>query len=147
MECAYWYGGNGKKYTIAYTSGKITGMTLKKYNEKDTETVKKNDEKILYECPGMVTNTYTQTYTCMYTHLHIHIKAHTHTKYTNTYIHVHTCIDICTYMYICVYMPMFLISSYGSPLAKLYDYIVTNSINSLLIGSRCIPNGEHTNHC
>ena len=25
-----------------------------------------------------------------------------------------------------------------------YDYIVTNSINSLLIGSRCIPNGAHT---
>ena len=28
-----------------------------------------------------------------------------------------------------------------------YDYIVTNSINSLLIGSRCIPNGAHTIHC
>ena len=28
-----------------------------------------------------------------------------------------------------------------------YDYIVTNSINSLLTGSRCIPNGTHTNHC
>ena len=28
-----------------------------------------------------------------------------------------------------------------------YDYIVTNSINSLLIGSRCIPNGVHINHC
>ena len=28
-----------------------------------------------------------------------------------------------------------------------YDYIITNSINSLLIGSRCIPNGTHTNHC
>ena len=27
-----------------------------------------------------------------------------------------------------------------------YDYIVTNSINSLLIGSRCIPNGAHANH-
>ena len=27
-----------------------------------------------------------------------------------------------------------------------YDYIITNSINSLLIGSRCIPNGAHTNH-
>lgn len=51
IECAYWYGGGGKEYTIAYTSGKITGTTLKKYNEKDTETVKKNDEKILYECP------------------------------------------------------------------------------------------------
>ena len=28
-----------------------------------------------------------------------------------------------------------------------YDSTVTNSINSLLIGSRCIPNGAHTNHC
>ena len=28
-----------------------------------------------------------------------------------------------------------------------YDYVVSNSINSLLIGSRCIPNGAHTNHC
>ena len=27
-----------------------------------------------------------------------------------------------------------------------YDYIVTNSITSLLIWSRCIPNGAHTNH-
>ena len=58
-----------------------------------------------------------------------------------------------------------LISSYGAPLAQRasylalhsslfgpdgavnYDYIVTNSINSLLIGSKCIPNGVHTNHC
>ena len=60
---------------------------------------------------------------------------------------------------------VFLISSYGAPLAQRasylalhsslfvpdgtvnYDYIVTNSINSLLIGSKCIPNGGHTNHC
>ena len=28
-----------------------------------------------------------------------------------------------------------------------YDYIVTNNINSLLIGWRCIPNGAHANHC
>ena len=61
----------------------------------------------------------------------------------------------------------FLISSYGTPLAQRasyvahhnslfgpdgagnYDYIVTNSINSLLIGSRCtcISNGAYTNHC
>ena len=52
---------------------------------------------------------------------------------------------------------MFLTSSYGAPLAQRasylaqyrslfgpdgavnYDYIVTNSINSLLIGSKCIP--------
>ena len=58
---------------------------------------------------------------------------------------------------------VFLISSYGAPLAQRAstlaqhssllgadgvinnDYIVTNSINSLLIG--CIPNGAHTNHC
>ena len=61
--------------------------------------------------------------------------------------------------------PVFLISSYCAPLAQrasylalhssifgpdgtvTYDYIITNSINSLLIGSRCIPNGAHTNHC
>ena len=28
-----------------------------------------------------------------------------------------------------------------------YDYIATNSINSLLIGSKCIRNGTLTNHC
>ena len=56
-----------------------------------------------------------------------------------------------------------LISSYGAPLAQRasylalhthlvpdgtvnYDFSVTNSINSLLIASRCIPNGAHTNH-
>ena len=60
---------------------------------------------------------------------------------------------------------VFLTSLYGAPLAQRasyftlhsslfrpagavnYDYIVTNSINSLLIGSRCILNGTHTNHC
>ena len=56
----------------------------------------------------------------------------------------------------------FLISSYGAPLAQRasylalhssffgpvnFDYIVTNSINRLLVGSRCIPNGAHTKHC
>ena len=35
---------------------------------------------------------------------------------------------------------------FGPDGAVNYDYIVTNSINSLLIGSRCIPNGTHTNH-
>ena len=58
---------------IAYTSGKITGMTLKKYNEKDTETVKKNDEKILYECPGMVTYIHTNIYMYVHTHAYIYI--------------------------------------------------------------------------
>ena len=61
-------------------------------------------------------------------------------------------------------MAVFLISSYGAPLGQRasyvalhsslfgpdgavnYEYIVTNSINSLLIGSRCIPNGAHINH-
>ena len=64
-----------------------------------------------------------------------------------------------------MYIPVFLISLYGAPLAQRasflalhsslfgpdgavnYDYIVTNSIDSLLIGSRCLPNGAHTNHC
>ena len=58
-----------------------------------------------------------------------------------------------------------LITSYGTPLAQRasylalysslfgpdgavkYDYIVTNSINCLLIGSRYISNGAHANHC
>ena len=66
---------------------------------------------------------------------------------------------IYNYNYTCI--SVFLISLYGAPLAQRasylelhsslfgavnYDYIVTNSINSLLIGSRCIPNGAHTNH-
>ena len=64
-----------------------------------------------------------------------------------------------------VHVAEFLISSYGAPLAQRssylaqhsylfgrdgavnYDYIVTNSINYLLIGSRCIPNGTHDSHC
>ena len=69
-------------------------------------------------------------------------------------------IHICT-----IIPPQFLISSYGTQLVQRpsylalhsslfgldgtvnYDYIITNSINSLLICSRCIPNGKHTNHC
>ena len=64
-----------------------------------------------------------------------------------------------------VLVSVFLISSYGAPLAQRasylalhsslfgpdgtvnYDYIIINSINSLLIGSRCIPNGIHTKYC
>ena len=58
---------------------------------------------------------------------------------------------------------MFLISVYGALLAQRafylalhsslwasdavnYDYIVTNSINCMLIGSRYIPNGAHSPH-
>ena len=70
------------------------------------------------------------------------------------------------YIHVCIYISVFLISSYGTPMAKRvsyltlhsflfrfdgavnYDFIVINSINSLLIASRCtcIPNGIHTNH-
>ena len=68
---------------------------------------------------------------------------------------VYVCVRPSVYMYVSV----FLISLYGAPLSQRasylallfgpdgtvnYDYIVTNS---LLIGSRCIPNGAHTNHC
>ena len=28
-----------------------------------------------------------------------------------------------------------------------YTYVISITINSLLIGSRCIHNGAHTNHC
>ena len=38
-------------------------------------------------------------------------------------------------------------SLFGPDNAVNYDYIITNSINCLLIGSRCIPNGAHNNHC
>ena len=90
-------------------------------------------------------------------------------------VHVHDMYMTCTctlhvhvmYMYMsCTCTdPECLISSYGAPLAQSasylalhssqfgpngainYDYNVTNSINCLLIGSRCIPNGAHTNHC
>ena len=66
--------------------------------------------------------------------------------------------------YLCCGVPtVFLISLYSTPLAQRtshlalysslfrpygavnYHYIVTNTINSLLIGSRCIPNGTLTN--
>ena len=58
----------------------------------------------------------------------------------------------------------FLISSYGAPLAQRtsnlglhsslfgpdgevnYDYIITNSIDCLLIGSRCLLDGAHTDY-
>ena len=63
--------------------------------------------------------------------------------------------------------PVFLISLYGAPLTQRASYLALqsslfgpvvqvhiimiilslNSINSLLICSRCIPNGTHTNHC
>ena len=60
---------------------------------------------------------------------------------------------------------MFLIISYGTPLAQRasylalhnslfepdgavnYDYIITNNINCLLIGSICIPNDTLNNYC
>ena len=62
----------------------------------------------------------------------------------------------------CTCMSVFLIRSYGTPLAQRafylaqqsslfdpdgavnYDYIVTNSINFLLIGSKCITSGTHS---
>ena len=69
------------------------------------------------------------------------------------------------YLYVLPSYPVFSISSYGAPLAQKasysaqhssligpdgavnYDYIVTNNINVLLIGSKCIANGAHTAHC
>ena len=86
--------------------------------------------------------------------------------YNNIFIY-YVCLFVCVCTCVCVYtcVSVFLISSYGAPLAQRvsnlaqrsslfgpdgavnYDYIVTNSIISLLIGSKCIPNGTHTNHC
>ena len=37
--------------------------------------------------------------------------------------------------------PKYLVLSLGQMTTVNYDYIDTNGINSLLIGSRCIPNG------
>ena len=37
-------------------------------------------------------------------------------------------------------------SLFGPDGVSNYDYIVTNSINCLLIGLRCLPDGAHTNH-
>ena len=39
------------------------------------------------------------------------------------------------------------ISLFGPDGTVTCNYIITNSINSLLIASKCIPNGAHTNHC
>ena len=84
----------------------------------------------------------------IFTHVHVHVFTHAH-------VHVHTCIY--TYMYTCTFVfphvteAVFLISSYDAPLAQRasylalhsslfgpdgavnYDYIVTNSINSLYV--------------
>ena len=38
-------------------------------------------------------------------------------------------------------------SLYGPDSAVNYDYVVTKSTNSLLTGTRHIPNGTHTDHC
>ena len=52
-----------------------------------------------------------------------------------------------------VYSPVFLISSYGAPLAQTASYLALHSSPfgpddySLLIGSKCILNGTQTNYC
>ena len=38
-------------------------------------------------------------------------------------------------------------SLFGPDGAIDYDYIVTNSVKCLLIGSKCIPNSTHASHC
>ena len=74
-------------------------------------------------------------------------------------ITIHTCIHVhCMYIRVfdkLIGTPLAQRASYvahhnslfGPDGAGNYDYIVTNSINSLLIGSRCISNGAYTNHC
>ena len=50
---------------------------------------------------------------------------------------------------------VFLISLYGTPLFQRASYLALHSslfgpdgtVNYVLIGSRCIPNGIHSNHC
>ena len=82
------------------------------------------------------------------------------------YIYVCMYACMCVYMYVCMYVCINVFDKliwctigpksflFGTAQFSLwasgagnYDYIVTNSINCLLIGSRCIPNGTHTNHC
>ena len=67
-----------------------------------------------------------------------------------------TCVQ-CKYMYVWVFDKLMWAqrafylaqhsSHFGTDGTVNYDYIVTNNINCLLIGSKCIPNGAHTNHC
>ena len=88
--------------------------------------------------------------------------------FTSTCVHVYEPLYIArAFVCPCAHMctSEFLMSSYDTPLAQRafylalhsslfgpdgtvnYDYIITNRTNYLLIGSRCIPNGAHTNHC
>ena len=86
--------------------------------------------------------TQTQTHTYMYTDTHIHVHRHTHTctqthihtdtqthTYTDTYTHRHRHIHTCTQTHIHtdthihVHRPVFLISSYGAPLAQRASYL------------------------
>ena len=100
------------------------------------------------------------TCTCTYRlHLHVHMLyiqvmckctyrlcVHVHTY--RLYVHVHI-----GYMYISVFDKLIGPKSFlfGTVQFSLWasgtvNY-ATNSIKTLLIGSRCIPNGAHTNHC
>ena len=103
----------------------------------------------------------------MYMYMYIYMYMY---MYMYIYIIVcNSCIDVHVFSQLLAIFPdwlaVFLISSYGAPLAQRtsylaqhsylfgpdgtvnYDYIVTNSINCLLIDSKCLPNGAHTNHC
>ena len=91
------------------------------------------------------------TCTCTYT-----LSQQLYVQYVHNYTHP---LDLL------IHYTVFWISLYGSPTAQRasylaqhsslfgsegavnYDYNVTNTINSMLIGSRCILNAAHTNHC
>ena len=120
------------------------GMTLYRY-------IVGRSESEIYMC----------IYTCTCTCLHIYKCIQHDYKHTSTCVYGN---GTCTCSYIVLYIRCFdklapldqrasylaLLSSLFGPDGTVnYDYIVTNSItcNSLLLGSRCIPNGSNTNHC
>ena len=68
-------------------------------------------------------------------HIHVHVQL---------YIHVHQCFLLAHMVQGNSYLAQH--SSLFGP-DRTVNYIVTNSINSLLIGSKYNTNGTHTNHC
>ena len=66
------------------------------------------------------------THTCTQTHIHTDTQTHTYTDtYTHRHRHIHTCTQthIHTDTHIHVHRPVFLISSYGAPLAQRASYL------------------------
>ena len=86
----------------------------------------------------------------LYVYVHMYVCMYVYIIYT-VYIYIYVCISVFNKLiWVTIGPKSFLfgtaqLSLWASGAAN-YDYIVTNSINSLVIGSRCIPNGAHTYH-